>query len=380
MPSVSNTKEISRAAIEYRLARAEDNAAILGFMAMQPMSAGLQMRFDRSPDFFALSGVHGDEFETHLFLQSGEIVAIASLVIRDGYINEKIEPIVYLCDLRIQPSRQIAGRWHSIFAKRMNELADEMNARYAFTVIMRDNHSARNALLRRDRFGFEFLRGFHTVAIVARKPWVKHLSNLEVKHAEQSDIAKLQEFLHSTNRKQQLGTHLSSLAFEKRLLEWPNLTIEDFLLAFDANGDLVGCLAPWDYSPLKRIVIDSLPPGADVIRRVLNLSAPLTGRPIINKPPNAQLPDVALTHLALMDRRPDVLSALLYVAVAELCRKRSFATISLCLYDDEPLWSVLQSYWYHSVPMDLYSVGIKPETETLHSIGKNIPGFEFYLA
>lgn len=180
--------------IEYRLATMADNDAILAFMSSQPMSAGLQMRFDRSPDFFAMPRVHSDEFETHLFVHDGTIVALASLVLRDGYINGTLEKVAYLCDLRVEPSRNLAGRWHRLFMKRMSELASEKAARYAFTVILRENHSARNALVTRKRFGYELVRGFQTISILACKPWGKRASELTIRHADESDMGDIKSF------------------------------------------------------------------------------------------------------------------------------------------------------------------------------------------
>ncbi len=344
------------------------------------MSAGLQMRFDRSPDYFALSKAHAEEVETHLFLQAGIIVGIASLVIRDGFVKGRSEPVVYLCDLRIQPGRRLAGRWHKLFMQRMQQLVKQRGVRYAFTVILRENRSAHNSLLRKRRFNFEQLRGFSTVSILARKPWVKSSTKPVIRHALQSDMGSVQSFLTETNREQPLGVHFDDGTFTKRLSEWPNLTIEDFLLAFDESGTLIGCLAPWDYSALKRVVIDALPFSANVLRNIINLSAPITGRPVISEPPNAQLPDVAITHIAIADRCPDIFAALIDVAVKELFSQKRFATISLCLFDDESLWQSLRHYWYYSTPMDLYSMKLVPDTPDLSSEENRVPGFEFYLA
>lgn len=172
----------------------------------------------------------------------------------------------------------------------------------------------------------------------------------------------------------------SGETFEQRLKQWPQLKVTSFLLAIDSNGVLQGCIAPWDYSSVKRVVIDFLPFGAELLRKALNLSAPFMGKPVIDKPPNAHLPDIAITHVAIKDRRPDVFSALLDVAVAELKMQRQFATISLCLYDNDPLWPAMKRYWYYSVSMDLYSVRMTPNAPAIKLSENAIPGFEFYLA
>lgn len=375
----------SSAGFTYRVATNTDNEAILAFMSSQPMKAGLQLRFDRSPDFFALPRLQGDEHETHLFEKEGEIVGLASLVIRDGYINGQIEKVVYLSDLRIQSSRKLAGRWHRLFIKRMNELAAERNINNAFTVILSDNHAARNALVNKPRFNVELVSSFHTISLLARKPWAKKPTKFTVKRANHSNVDEIAELLDSTNKEQAFGLPFSDGLLNQRFQQWPNFSIENFLLVFEENGELLGCLAPWDYSSVKNVVFDSLPFGANLLRQVLNFSAPLTGRPIINNPPNTKLPDVAITHLAIKDRRQDVFATLLDALVKQLFSQKRFATISLCLFENDPLRSALHNYWYYSVPMDLFSFRGDSSSDDQGQPARVIadgpvPGFEFYLA
>ena len=364
----------------HRRATPDDNRAILAFMAGEDMQAGLRLRFDRSPDFFGLSRAHGECFETHLLERAGEIVALASLVVRDGYLGGVRRRVIYLCDLRVRPDRRLAGRWRRPFVERMTALAAETGARHAYTAVLRDNHRARNALLTRGRLGFRPLRGFSTVMVLGRKPWRRRgRASVRVRRAGSGDFEALRSFLDEDSRARPFGTVFDEAAFEERLRSWPNLALDRFLLALDRGGRIVGCLAPWDYAPLKRVVIEALPPSSELVRRGFNLIAPLVARPPIGRPPGAVLPDIALSHLAVRERDPATLSALLERAVGNVARERRFATVSLCLFDDDPSWPALDGFWHHDVALDLYTLPIGGASGA-ETFGDTVPGFEFYLA
>ena len=60
-------------------------------------------------------------------------------------------------------------------------------------------------------------------------------------------------------------------------------------------------------------------------------------------------------------------------------RTRRYATMSLCLFDGDPLWRALRGTFRNSVPMDLLHLPVDrrlapPADATLW------PGFEHYLA
>ena len=116
------------------------------------------------------------------------------------------------------------------------------------------------------------------------------------------------------------------------------------------------------------------------MRLACNAFAPLLGRPVIGRPPGAVLPDVALTHLVVPDRDPAVLAALLDVAVGECLGSGRFASVSLCLFDDDPLRPALDGYWHRDVAMDLYAMALEDGVPLPPSPGDAFPGFEFYLA
>ncbi len=368
--------------VEIRCAGADDNDAILGFLSDHAMQAGLDLRFDRSPDFFALPIAHSPHNETWLGVDGGRLVGLGSCVFRDGYIDERIERVAYVGDLRVDSNRHVAGRWRARLAARLAEVGHTDGLRFGYCAVIRDNRLARNAVRRRhsgDALRFVHLRGYSNVSILARKPWAKPIpKRVKMRRATVHDADQVRQFVDAESRRQSFGVVFDKEAWQRRLALWPDLGIERFVLAFDEPGRLVGCIAPWNYAALKRIVIDAMPAGVRALRGVYNLLAPLTGRPVLRGRP-CVVPDVALSHLTIADRDADVLAALLDAAWRDVASGRHFATATLCLYDGDPLWAAMDRFWYHAVPMDLYVVCLAQHADTAETLRARFPGFEIYL-
>jgi len=373
-----------------RLVRAtpSDNAAILEFMRGQAMRAGLSMRFDRSPDYFALHEAHSEDHETWLLVTRDRIIGIGSIVSRNAWVDGAIEPVIYLADLRLAPGRATAGVWRPLLRDVLRDARARTGAKLAYCSIIRDNKSARQAMLRDDRVDstpFRRLRGYASVAIIARKPCRGPNAAYAVRHATAGDANRLQDFIAEQSRSTQFGVVFDTPAWSRRLVGWPDFGIENFLIAQDEREQIVGCVAPWNYHSINRIVIERLPPAIDAVRMLCNMMAPLTRRPLIRVGARSSLPDAALTHLFIRNRNPSILSALLHRAVRQLFSTRRYATISLIMYDDDPLAPALRDFWCVSVPMDLYWVDvdrIEHPTATPRELDSGIyawPGFESYL-
>lgn len=364
--------------VEFRRATHADNEAILEFMVQHAMSAGLQLRFDRSPDFFALPNAHSPDNETWLMCDAGQIGGLATLVFRPGYVHGNVEPVIYLSDLRIAPNRQTAGQWRERFASLMKELASETGSRYGYCAIIRANRLARNSIVGRQSPGFRHLCGYSTLSLLARKPF-RPRNETPVTRATAADTDELVELLDGVSRSRLFGAVFDRKEFARRLASWPGLSLDNFLVTRDAAGKLNGCLALWDYAALKRVIVDALPAGANALRKLLNALAPLHGRARIAAPPAAIVPDIAISHLAIRDADAGVFAALLDAATRESFAERQAATLSLCLYDNDPLRPAVADYWHYDVPMDLYSLCIDLAAPQLAVRNGGLPGFEFYL-
>jgi hypothetical protein len=216
--------------------------------------------------------------------------------------------------------------------------------------------------------------------VLARKlAYGARRSAVAVRRATVADGETLRAFLDRDGRGRPLGVVFDAPTWARRLATWPGLTIDSFYLAVAPQGEIVGCLAPWDCSSINRIVIEHLPPAARWLRGAYNALAPLLRKPRIPADAMAHLPDVWLTHVAVRDRDPGVFAALLDAAYTDLAATARYATVSLCAFDGDPLGAALDAYWCYRVPMDVYAWRVDPQAPPLSSPAQFPPGFESYL-
>jgi hypothetical protein len=372
--------------MKIRQALPDDNPRILDFQARHAMPGSLPMRFDRAPDYFALHRCHSPFHEVWCAEdEQGALKGIASLVVRDGYLDGAARPVAYLGDLRLMPDRRLSREWMGVVRDRLAALRSEAGVEHAYCCMIRDNRLAVQSLAqsrRASRLRFAHWRGYENVSVYARRgrrDANRVPAGVRIVEAQPHHADALRAFLDAQSRRQPFGCVFSEREFARRLDTWPAFGIGSFLLAFDAHDRLVGCVAPWDASAIKRIVLERLPLSMRAVRAVFNGLAPLLRRPRIAAP-GEPLGDVYLTHLQVRERDPAIFAALIDAAWARL--RHQHALIQLCLYDGDPLWAAMGRYRYASTPMDLYTL---PTGDTDAAVLADIspagliPGFEIYL-
>ncbi|MFL9870243.1 hypothetical protein [Paraburkholderia megapolitana] len=371
-----------------RRAQAADNLRILDFHTRHPMQGALPLRFDRSPDYFALHRCHADDHRTWIAEDAqGDLKGIASLVVRDGYLAKRVEPVAYLGDLRVMPDRHLSRNWTDEVRRRLADLEHEAGVRHAYCAMIRDNRLATQSLLgarRAGRLGFEHWRGYSNVSVYGQRGLrsaPRAVPGVRVVQAQPRHADALRAFLDAESMGQPFGCVFSTDEFARRLQSWPDFGIESFLLALDAHDNLLGCVAPWDAGRIKRIVLEGLPRSMEAIRVAFNAVAPVFGRPRIAAAGEV-LKDVYLTHLQVRQRDPVVFAALLDAAWLQV--RSRYALMQLCLYDDDPLWPAMARYRHTRVPMDLYTLSSAggastPGGGSAACPDTGIPGFEIYL-
>ncbi|WP_447770569.1 hypothetical protein [Pseudomonas kilonensis] len=367
-----------------RQASAADNLKLLDFQAQRAMQGGLPMRFDRGPDYFALHRCHATDHRTWIAeSEEGELKGIASLVVRDGYLNGGIEPVAYLGDLRLVPDRRLSKSWMAEVKVRLEALAHETGAQHAYCCVIRGNRLAAHSLLggrRANPLMLSHWRGYSNVSVYGQRGWSsapRTLESVRIVRAQPAHTDALRAFLDSESAGQPFGCVFSEAQFSRRLDTWPDFGIESFLLALDARNNVLGCVAPWDAGRIKRVVVEKLPLSHQALRLAFNACAPVLGRPAIAAPGEA-LQDIYLTHLQVRQRNPHIFAALLDAAWVRV--RGQYALMQMCLYDNDPLWAAMNRYRSVTIPMDLYTAPCVGSASALAPVdAARIPGFEIYL-
>jgi hypothetical protein len=303
----------------FSLASREDDVAIRRLLRGNAFGESISLSLEREPDAFAAATIDGDIHQTLVARDraSGEIVAVAARSVRDVFLNGAPARVGYLGQLRIDRGcHNFRGLLDEGFAfcRTLHHAGD---ARLYLTSIVAENNVARRLLVKR-RFTtaprFVEADRLVTLAIpVCRPSTLVEIPGVRIYRGSRVFIDEIVACLQRNLRRYQFAPCWTAddLLSPDRTR---GLALEDFLVAIHDSG-VAGCLALWDQRAFKQVVVRGYGPSLARWRPLVNLAARWTGAPQL---PHAgrTLQFAYLSHAAVDEDRPDVLTAL----IAAACR------------------------------------------------------------
>jgi hypothetical protein len=303
---------------EFSVAGAEDDGDIRRLLRENATDGWIHLSFEREPSVF----LHGGPFATHAFiiareLQSGEAAGICERASRDVFVDGQARRLAYLGSLRIAPRfrnriRLLKGGFESV--RRL--LRDPEALPYALTAIAADNAPALR-MLQAGVPGMPRYLPIGEVSTFALRPAIRRqLGAVEV--ATAADLPAIAAHLNRCHRHLQFAPVWTP----RDLVRCRGLRPEDFLIVRRGLG-IAGCIALWDQSAFKQVVVRGYAPWLAHTRPVVNAAAALLRVPALPAV-GAPLLQVYLSHLAVEADTPALLGVLLDAALCA-AHRRGFA-------------------------------------------------------
>jgi hypothetical protein len=389
----------------FRVATVADNDRILEFFGRVAMDlSSLVLRYDRSPDFFALLR---QQAEKAIVLVAdgpeGRIAALGTICLRRVYVGGEPVQAGYLSDLRVGPelARRARLQWRKAYAEILEKAPDieELEGcRYFYSAVLDQNRAAVQALTKPDaEIYYRELARYRSVHLFTRLPWrgrtgagrraekargatagkagfargALSIDGYAVRRATGADLPRLREFLHRQNRERLFGHvfgrgggsgeassdrgAVSYDELDRRLGSWDGLRIESFWVAEDAQGRLAGCVNPWTSHSARRMMAQRVPAYLGLLGRAM----PLLGKSAIGA--GRALDLLYLSHLELesslpIEERRWIFRALLE-QVFRLPEARRAHLVSFLDWDDESLKPALgRDFLFTEVPATFFQV------------------------
>lgn len=318
-PATARVLEAGLNRFTFGLASREDDAAIRRLLRGNVFGGSIRLSLEREPDAFAASTIDGDVHQMLVARDraSREIVAVAARSVRDAFLNGVPARVGYLGQLRIDRSchrlRELLDEGFA-FCRKLHHGSD---VRLYLASIGGDNHAARRLLVeRRSMTAPRFVETDTLVTLAIPVRWrllLPRIPGVRIHRGSRAVIDEIAECLQRNLRRYQFAPYWSTddLLSPSRTRD---LALEDFFLAVHASR-LVGSLALWDQRTFKQVVVRGYGPSLARWRPLVNLATRLAGAPPL--PAQGQALRFAyLSHVAIDDDRPDVLTAL----VAAACR------------------------------------------------------------
>jgi hypothetical protein len=352
--------------MELKIATEADNRAVTAFFESFTLRGLVDLKPDRGQDFFNFYKAQSNEYRTYLLKDGEEILALASFIVRETFFEGKPVRIAYACDLRVSPVRKAIMEWTKYFLPVMAEIEKDFRVEHIFSVINLTEPSALNTFIRprnmrRPLPRYYLYRKFNLVTINGRFPWAhRPLKHLRIRQGSPGNADALINYLTTRAEYKPFTSVWNGESLEKKFSSLPNFNLANFLVAFDNDENVVGCLAPWSPRKVQELVPLSYSLRAHNFRqflkfaRFLGWTRPLS-KPVASTGREAPLNYRILTHLHAHNE--DIFENLLYAAY-EQASKDEFLIYSHVEQDFK--LSPPPGWISASIPHALYSV-VSPE-------------------
>lgn len=327
--------------LRFRLATAEDDAALRRAFAATPMAGGMRLAFEREPSFFNALRVQGDLVQVILCEDTGTgtVVGIGTRCIADAFVNGTAQRVGYLSDLRILPQ----WRKGTVLSRGYNFLR-ELDADGAVdlyhTAIFTENADAR-AALSRERAGvpqYHPLGTFITAGIHPSRADASQSLPLHISRGTPADLPRMVDFLNAHNVSRQFAPvhRLDDFTPGGR---WRDFHVEDFFLVQDGSK-LLGIAGVWSQSRFKQTRLLGYSGKWRMLYHLSRLAHRVLPVPRLPSPGEFFQFGYA-SFLAIPSQEPEVFHVLMH-ALREEASKRGWMHLLLSLHERDPLFPMLK--------------------------------------
>jgi hypothetical protein len=318
-----------------RLAGAGDNDALLALARSLVLPGVVRIGVDRSPDFFALDRIVGRESHAMLVEEGGQPVGFVDACELAVRVHHRVVRGAHLS----LGGMRAEFRGRGLFRPLLDALEQRLRRQgleLAFGIANAGNDRVRR-IVSAWPHGAVVAAPLHLHVLLADlTPWRR--SRHVVRAATAADVARIDALVAA----QRAAYDVAPVLPGSSVTSLGALTPGDFLVACDATGQVVACVALWDQSAWRRTPVIGYGRGMRALRKLGDGVSSLNGR--------ARMPDpggsLHIGHLAFPAAGPgaeEAFAALLRAAARQL-RARQWHFLALGLPDRDPLAATITGF------------------------------------
>jgi hypothetical protein len=307
---------------------------------------GLMLLFDKSPDILEVSRLKYTKSEHLGFFKDDELVGFASLGYFPGIIEGKLQQLFSLYNFYLKPEargRRFVERAMNTFFTKAKE-----NANFGYAITLKGNRPIESYVGNRIIKGMPPSRIIDDLIVktilfsLPRKNTTSYL----VRNARYEDIPDMVRLLNTEYQKRDFGLVYQEDTFSISLKN-KGLAIENYYVAVNSKGLMVGVCLAWDCSSFRR---------TKVIKYSSNFYPALYGYKLLEKIfPMAPFPrnnecfsELTITDCAVAERNATIMHALLSeIYHRNLNRKYHFMNVGSCASD--PILLATKGFWHKEI-------------------------------
>lgn len=243
------------------LAKVSDDIELKSFYNQQIVKGLYDYKVVRTHSFFDQYKLTTQDYLTYFIRDNNrQIKAMASILFKKAYINDQEQTIGLITDLRLSNSRKAVLTWAREIVPAIEHAKKERQCQFVFSDIeFYDNNDYYMLLHRRNRNTrlprYHLFRKFYEIVIYGKKFFADPiLDSIKIDCARSEDVEAISHYLQTKSVRRPLRYHLTPEEILRRCQTWPGFGLEDFLVAKNHRGDIIGCMAPWNNSSIQRVI------------------------------------------------------------------------------------------------------------------------------
>ncbi len=251
--------------MDVRTALPQENQALQQLQARAPMGQSLVVSTVNSPDFFARAATYESGAVFNAYDQD-QIVGSAACAVRDAVVGERVCRVGYEFQYFTSPDHRRRGVAHSLRQSIENHLVAR-GAALSYALIMEGNVPSMRLF---EGEGFSLHRQLVMPGIlVGRQVDVPGAANVRAMRPD--DLEAVAELLTHTWRGHELFEPTSADSLARQIERVATLDYGDVLVCQE-RGQIVACVAPWDWSQITKITVVRLSWRMQILRQLLVLT------------------------------------------------------------------------------------------------------------
>ena len=259
-------------------AGSEDSQKLNDFFASIPTRGEIDVKIQREQHFFSFYQRVGIPYRTYILKDGDEILGTASFLFRRLAFQNRVLKLAQACDLRISPNRKAILSWSKFFHPLLAQIRETENCDGFITSINQTETQSLNAFIRPKlkraaQPQYSLARSYNLVSIHGFYPLINRPNkNITVRAYVSSDRQALVEYLNATSKKtdfmpENLVKNVAEYIDRSLLYSW-----SQFLIAFDFENKIVGCVQPVSSSLLQDYLPQDYSPQSHNLRQFLKVA------------------------------------------------------------------------------------------------------------
>jgi len=301
----------------------EDPPELRRLLRDNPMEGEIRVSLEREPDAFLAAAVEGEPHRTIVARDSGVggIVGMGSRAVWNAFVNGEPCRLGYLSQLRVDRAHRGQKRLLKDGYALIRSFRGADEKPFDLTSIVADNEVARR-LLGAGVPGLPQYREIAEWSTLVVPTTARSRRGMEIVRGTADLLDGIAACLERNRCRYQFAPRFSETDLRSPERS-RGLKPEDFFVTL-SRGEIVGCVALWDQSAFKQVVVRGYAPRLARWRpwiNRINRLAPLLGTPRLPEP-GQRLPHAYLSHLAVDGDDPGIFQALVEAAYTEAKERR----------------------------------------------------------